>query len=67
MQSFLQYTTPFCVDADRLWWKDAKGEHKLVIIDWKKRVEVMIQLHNKIGPHLSQYQFDLGGHTCTQT
>src|SRR6266545_652369 len=49
-KSFLHYCTEFFVDADRLWCKDRKGEHKLVIAQ-DRRLFILSSVHDDAGHH----------------
>jgi hypothetical protein len=49
-KSFLNYCTEFFIDADRLWRKNRKGEHKLVV-SRDKRLFIMTSAHDDVGHH----------------
>lgn len=48
--TFLRYCTEFFLDADRLWRKDRKGEHKLVIPQ-DRRMFILTTAHDDSGHH----------------
>lgn len=49
-ESFLRYCTEFFVSSDRLWRKDSKGEHKLVIPP-SRRMFIITSAHSDVGHH----------------
>jgi hypothetical protein len=49
-ETFLRYCTEFFVDKDRLWRKDRKGEHKLVVSQ-DRRLFIMTSAHDDTGHH----------------
>ena len=49
-ETFLRYCTEFFVSSDRLWRKDSKGEHKLVIAQ-DRRMFIITMAHNDTGHH----------------
>ena len=49
-ETFLRYCTEFFVSADRLWRKDRKGEHKLVVSQ-DRRLFIMTTAHDDTGHH----------------
>ena len=46
--AFIKYCTQFFVDGDRLWKKDPKGAHKLVVFA-PKRLAILRQAHDDVG------------------
>jgi hypothetical protein len=49
-ETFLRYCTEFFIDGVRLWRKDHKGEHKLVIAQ-DRRLFIMSSAHDDAGHH----------------
>ncbi len=49
-ESFLRYCTEFFIDSDRLWRKDRKGEHKLVVAQ-DRRLFILSSAHDDAGHH----------------
>ena len=49
-ESFLHYCTEFFVDADQLWHKDRKGEHKLVVAQ-DRQLFILSSAHDDAGHH----------------
>jgi len=49
-ESFLRYCTEFFIDVDRLWRKDRKGKHKLVVTQ-DRRLYILSAAHNDAGHH----------------
>jgi hypothetical protein len=49
-EAFLRYCTEFFVDSDRLWRKDRKGEHKLVVSQ-DRRIFILASAHDDTGHH----------------
>ena len=49
-EAFLHYCTEFFVDKDRLWRKDRKGEHKLVVSQ-ERRTFILTTAHDDTGHH----------------
>jgi len=47
-EQFLRYCTEFFISGDRLWRKDHKGEHKLVVLQ-KRRLFIIASAHNDTG------------------
>jgi hypothetical protein len=48
--TFLRYCTEFFISADRLWRKDSRGEHKLVV-PRARRLFIMTSAHDQVGHH----------------
>ena len=49
-EAFLRYCTEFFVDSERLWRKDRKGEHKLVVPQ-DRRTFILATAHDDAGHH----------------
>ena len=49
-KSFLHYCTEFFVDNGRLWRKDRKGEHKLVVSQ-DRHIFIITSAHDDVGHH----------------
>ena len=49
-ETFLRYCTEFFISADRLWRKDHKGEHKLVVSQ-DRRLFILTSAHDDTGHH----------------
>ncbi len=49
-ESFLRYCMEFFIDSDRLWRKDRKGEHKLVVAQ-DRRLFILSSAHDDAGHH----------------
>ncbi len=49
-ETFLKYCTEFFVAAKKLWRKDHRGEHKLVVAP-AKRLFILNSAHNDVGHH----------------
>ena len=49
-ESFLRYCTEFFIDVDRLWRKDRKGEHKLVVAQ-DRWLYILSAAHDDTGHH----------------
>jgi hypothetical protein len=49
-KTFMQYCTEFFVAHDKLWRKDSKGQHKLVIAK-DRHLFLMTAAHNDVGHH----------------
>lgn len=47
-QSFMRYSTSFFLSGDKLWRKDSKGEHKLVVAQ-DRRLFLMTSAHDDVG------------------
>ena len=47
---FMRYCTEFFVASDKLWRKDHRGEHKLVVTQ-SKRIFILNSAHNNVGHH----------------
>ena len=47
---FMRYCTEFFVASDKLWRKDHRGEHKLVVTQ-SKRIFILNSAHNDVGHH----------------
>ena len=48
--TFLRYCTEFFVSSDRLWCKDPRGEHKLVVPP-ARRLFILAAAHDQVGHH----------------
>jgi hypothetical protein len=48
--AFMRYCTEFFVDSERLWRKDRKGEHKLVVSQ-DRRMFILASAHDDVGHH----------------
>jgi hypothetical protein len=49
-ETFLRYCTEFFVDSEKLWRKDYKGEHKLVVSQ-DRRLFILTSAHDDAGHH----------------
>lgn len=45
--TFMRYVMQFFIAAEKLWWKDSQGEHKLVV-DSASRVAILSGAHDDV-------------------